>query len=294
VDALLTLLQNQNTGFFVSSVALFGLVVGSFLNVVVHRLPIMLEKTWRRDCEEYLGLKSSPEGPQPKFNLIFPHSHCPHCQHPVRAYENIPVISYVMLGGKCSQCKKNISLRYPIIEILTALVSLMVAWQFGPTWQTAGGLALSWSLICLSAIDMDRRLLPDAIVLPLIWLGLFISLFDIFIDCRSSIIGAITGYMSLWSVFQLFKLFTGKEGMGYGDFKLLALFGAWFGWQNLLLIVLLSSMVGTIVGLVMIVFFKHDRTIPIPFGPYLGLAGWIAMLWGDEITASYFRLVGIQ
>ncbi len=277
-----------------SSVALFGLVVGSFLNVVVHRLPIMLEKTWRRDCEEYLGLKSSPEEPQLKFNLIFPHSHCPHCQHPVRAYENIPVISYVMLGGKCSQCKKNISLRYPIIEILTALVSLMVAWKFGPTWQAAGGLALSWSLICLSAIDMDRRLLPDAIVLPLIWLGLFISLFDIFADCRSSIIGAITGYLSLWLVFQLFKLFTGKEGMGYGDFKLLALFGAWFGWQNLLLIVLLSSMVGTIVGLMMIVFFKHDRTIPIPFGPYLGLAGWIAMLWGDEITASYFRLVGIQ
>ena len=294
MDALLTLLQNQNAGFFISFVALFGLVVGSFLNVVVHRLPIMLEKTWRRDCEEYLGLKSSPEEPQLKFNLIFPHSHCPHCQHPVRAYENIPVISYVMLGGKCSQCKKNISLRYPIIEILTALVSLTVAWKFGPTWQTAGGLALSWSLICLSAIDMDRRLLPDAIVLPLIWLGLFISLFDIFTDCRSSIIGAITGYMSLWSVFQLFKLFTGKEGMGYGDFKLLALFGAWFGWQNLLLIVLLSSMVGTIVGLMMIVFFKHDRTIPIPFGPYLGLAGWIAMLWGDEITASYFRLVGIQ
>lgn len=239
-------------------------------------------------------MKPSSEEPRPKFNLAFPRSHCPHCQHSIRAYENIPVISYALLGGKCSQCKAKISLRYPLIEILTALVSLLVAWRFGPTWQTVCGLALSWSLISLSAIDLDRHLLPDAIVLPFIWLGLFLSLFDVFCDSRSGIIGAIAGYLSLWSVFQLFKLATGKEGMGFGDFKLLALFGAWLGWQSLLLIVLLSSLVGTFAGVLMIVLLKQDRSVPIPFGPYLGIAGWIAMMWGDEITASYFRLAGIH
>ena len=292
MDTLPTLFQNS--ALFITSAALLGVIVGSFLNVVIHRLPIMLEKSWRHDCEEFMGLQSQAEAPQPRFDLIYPHSHCPQCHHPIRAYENIPVISYLWLGGKCSQCKVNISLRYPLIEILTAVISLAVAWTFGPTWQTVLGLGLSWSLISLSAIDIDRHWLPDAIVLPLIWLGLFLSLFDIFTDSRSSIIGSIAGYLSLWVIFQTFKLLTKKEGMGYGDFKLLALFGAWLGWQSLLLIVLLSSLVGTVVGIAMIVGCKHDRTVPIPFGPYLSMAGWIALLWGDQITTSYFHLVGIH
>lgn len=292
MDTLPTLFQNS--ALFITSAALLGVIVGSFLNVVIHRLPIMLEKSWRHDCEEFMGLQSQAEAPQPRFDLIYPHSHCPQCRHPIRAYENIPVISYLWLGGKCSQCKVNISLRYPLIEILTAVISLAVAWTFGPTWQTVLGLGLSWSLISLSAIDIDRHWLPDAIVLPLIWLGLFLSLFGFFTDSRSSIIGTIAGYLSLWVIFQTFKLLTKKEGMGYGDFKLLALFGAWLGWQSLLLIVLLSSLVGTVVGIGMIVGCKHDRTVPIPFGPYLSMAGWIALLWGDQITTSYFHLVGIH
>ncbi len=291
MDTLLPVLQI--TPIFISFVALLGLVVGSFLNVVIYRLPIMLDKTWRRDCEEFLGLDSSSELAKSTFNLIFPNSHCPHCNHPINAYENIPLISYLVLRGKCSDCNKTISLRYPIIEVLTALVSVVVAWKFGLTWQSGWGLVLSWCIICLSVIDIDRRLLPDAIVLPFIWLGLLVSVFDIFTDSQSSIIGAISGYMSLWVVFQVFKLITGKEGMGYGDFKLLAMFGAWFGWKYLLLILLLSSLVGTIAGVLMIAFLKQDRSIPIPFGPYLGLAGWIAMLWGDEITTSYLRFTGL-
>jgi len=294
VDALATLFQAQNSVFFIAIVAMFGLIVGSFLNVVIHRLPIMLENTWRHECEEFLGLTSPPQETSTRFDLIFPDSHCPSCQHPIRAYENIPVVSYVLLGGKCSQCKAPISLRYPLIEITSALVSSIVAWKFGPSWQTACALCLSWCLICLSAIDIDRRLLPDAIVLPLLWLGLIISLLDIFTDSRSSIIGAVIGYVSLWSVFKFFKMVTGKEGMGYGDFKLLALFGAWLGWQSLLLVLLLSSLVGSFIGVAMIALCKHDRSVPIPFGPYLSAAGWIAMLWGDGITAWYFRLAGIQ
>ena len=284
----------QSPTLFLPVVTLLGLIVGSFLNVLVHRLPIMLEANWRRECEEFLGSRPQPEEARPGFNLFFPHSHCPHCQHRIRAYENIPVISFLLLRGKCSDCKQPISLRYPAIEIITAAVSLLVAAKFGPGWQAVWGLVLSWCLIALSAIDIDRHLLPDAIVLPFIWLGLFLSLFDVFCDSRSGIIGAIAGYLSLWSVFQLFKLITGKEGMGFGDFKLLALFGAWLGWQSLLLIVLLSSLVGTFAGVTMIVLLKQDRSVPIPFGPYLGVAGWVAMMWGDEITASYFRLAGIH
>ncbi len=292
MDTMLTAFQNPI--FFITFITLIGLVIGSFLNVVIHRLPIMLEKSWRHDCEEFLGLNQSSTSTEPKFNLIYPNSQCPHCHHQIRFYENIPVISYLLLGGKCSNCKSPISSRYPIIEILTALISVIVAWRLGPTWQTVFGLVLSWALICLAVIDIDRQLLPDVIVLPLIWLGLLISLFDIFANSRSSIIGSIAGYMSLWLVFQTFKIITGKVGMGHGDFKLLALFGAWLGWQQLLLIVLLSSLVGTIAGLLMIALQKQDRSVPIPFGPYLGLAGWIAMLWGQEITSSYLRFAGIQ
>jgi len=292
VDSVEILLGNSE--FFLPFVFLLGLVVGSFLNVVIYRLPIMLERTWRRECEEFLGSNISGNGAQEEFNLIVPRSRCPHCGHGIGAFENIPVLSYIFLGGKCVQCKSPISLRYPLVEIITASISLVVAWKLGPSLQTLWALPLSWGLVCLSAIDIDRRLLPDSITLPFLWLGLLLGLFDVFADTRSSIIGAMAGYLSLWLVFHVFKLLTGKEGMGYGDFKLLALLGAWLGWQSLLLVMLLSSLVGAFAGIMMILLLKRDRSIPIPFGPFLCAAGWIALLWGHEITVSYLRLSGIH
>jgi leader peptidase (prepilin peptidase)/N-methyltransferase len=282
----------EHPALFIAATVLFGLIVGSFLNVVIYRLPRMLEKAWRRECEAFLEVaRAEPE--QSEFNLIVPRSRCPHCGHAICAHENIPILSYLLLRGRCANCKAPISSRYPLIEALTALVSAFVVWKLGPTWQTALALPLSWSLICLSAIDIEQQLLPDAITLPLLWLGLFLSLFNVFTDSTSSILGAITGYLSLWLVYQLFKILTGKEGMGHGDFKLLGLFGAWLGWQMLPIVVLLSSLVGAVVGTLMILLFKRDRSIPIPFGPYLAAAGWIALLWGDEITAQYLRISGL-
>jgi leader peptidase (prepilin peptidase)/N-methyltransferase len=269
-------------------------VVGSFLNVVIYRLPVMMEKTWRSECEAFLGLKQTGAESGAAFNLVFPRSRCPHCQHPISARENIPLVSYMLLAGRCSQCRSPISLRYPLVELGTALVSALVAWKLGPSWQAAWALPLSWSLMCLSAIDIDQHLLPDSITLPLLWLGLFLSLFGVFTDSHSSIVGAIAGYLCFWLVFHAFKLLTGKEGMGYGDFKLLAMFGAWLGWQHLPMIVLLSSLVGAVIGVVMILVFKQDRSNPIPFGPFLGLAGWVALLWGDEITAAYLGVAGFR
>ncbi|MDD5033598.1 MAG: A24 family peptidase [Methylococcaceae bacterium] len=284
----------ENNTLFLSAVILLGLIIGSFLNVVIYRLPIMLENSWRRECEEFLGLTHSPASPPARYDLIVPRSQCPQCGHLIRAHENIPVISYLLLGGKCAHCKAPIALRYPLIEMLTALVSAIVAWKLGPSWQTGFGLLLSWALIALSVIDIDRQLLPDSVTQPLLWLGLFLSLFGVFTDKESSIIGAIAGYLSLWSVFHLFKLLTGKDGMGYGDFKLLALFGAWLGWKSLLLIVLLSSLIGAVTGGLMILLLKHDRSIPIPFGPYLAAAGWVALLWGREISDAYLSFAGIS
>jgi len=290
MNSIDTLLRNPN--LFIATTALFGLVVGSFLNVVIYRLPRMLESTWRKECESFLGLGESKQETQ-AFDLIAPRSRCPHCGHTIRAQENIPLISYLLLRGQCARCKAPISPRYPLVEAVTALISALVAWKLGPTWEMALALPLSWSLICLSAIDIERQLLPDVITLPLLWLGLLLSLFNFFTDSTSSILGAIAGYLSLWLVYQLFRVATGKQGMGHGDFKLLGLFGAWLGWQMLPLIVLLSSLVGAVVGILMIVLCKHDRTIPIPFGPYLAAAGWIAMLWGDEINAQYLTLTGL-
>lgn len=284
----------HNTIFLLAYAFLLGLVVGSFLNVVVHRLPIMLEKSWRRECQEFLGMDLSEEVSDSSFNLVFPRSHCPHCQHPIGILENIPLVSYFWLRGKCLACKSSISVRYPLIELLTAVVTTLVIWRFGPSWQALWAVFLSWGLISLSAIDIDRRLLPDAITLPLLWLGLLLSLFGVFADSKESIIGAAAGYLSLWSVFQGFKLLTGKEGMGFGDFKLLSLFGAWLGWKSLLLIVLISSFSGAIVGGVLIGVFKQDRSNPIPFGPFLSLAGWIALLWGDQLFAFYWQLAGFR
>ena len=269
-----------------------GLLVGSFLNVVIYRLPIMMERSWRKECLQFLEQETATENNEP-FNLSFPRSRCPHCGTTIRAYQNIPVISYLLLKGRCANCKTGISVRYPIIEAFTGITSAIVAWHFGYTTETFFALLLTWSLIALSGIDFDHQLLPDAITLPMLWLGLLLSLFTIFTSSHASIIGAVAGYLSLWIVYQIFKLLTGKEGMGFGDFKLLALFGAWLGWQYLPLILLLSSLVGAVVGTAMIFLVKRDRNIPIPFGPYLAAAGWIALLWGNQINQLYLNYAGL-
>lgn len=273
---------------------LIGLLVGSFLNVVIYRLPIMMQRNWRRECTEYLQIDSPEAEPQDEpFNLVLPLSRCPSCKTPIKPYQNIPVISYLFLKGQCATCNKPISSRYPIIEAFTAITSAMVAWHFGYTPQTIFALILTWSLIALSFIDIDHQLLPDNITLPVLWLGLFLSLFGLFTDSHTSIIGAIAGYLILWAVYHLFKLVTGKEGMGYGDFKLLALFGAWLGWQYLPVIILLSSLVGAVIGLSMIIIVKRDHNIPIPFGPYLAAAGWIALMWGNDLNQFYLSTAGL-
>ncbi len=277
---------------FLAAIGILGLLVGSFLNVVIYRLPVMLERGWRQECLEFLG-QPKEEAPE-RFDLIQPASTCPHCGHQIRPWENIPVISYLLQKGRCTQCRASISFRYPLIELLTAVLSLVVAWHFGVSVQTLWALVLTWTLIALSIIDIDHQLLPDAITLPVLWLGLFLSLFHLFTDPRSAIIGAIAGYLVLWTVYQLFKLLTGKEGMGFGDFKLLALFGAWLGWQKLPMIILLSSLVGAILGIAMILIQGRDRQTPIPFGPYLAIAGWIALLWGDTLNQLYLNLSGIS
>ncbi|QSA98458.1 A24 family peptidase [Methylococcus sp. EFPC2] len=271
---------------------LLGLIVGSFLNVVVYRLPLMMERDWKRQCHEYLG-QEVPAPHDPKLNLVTPRSRCPHCGHAIGAHENIPVLSYLLLKGRCSACNAAISVRYPVIEVFTALVSAVVVWRLGPTWQAALALPFSWGLISLAVIDIDHQLLPDAITQPLLWCGLLLSLFGIYTDSASSIIGAVAGYLGLWLVYHAFKLTTGKEGMGYGDFKLLAVFGAWLGWQMLLPVVLLSSLVGAIIGIGLIWLRGHDRNIPIPFGPYLAAAGWIALLWGEDLIEAYQNFAGL-
>jgi leader peptidase (prepilin peptidase)/N-methyltransferase len=263
-----------------------GLLVGSFLNVVIYRLPIMMQRQWRSDCLEYLKLENSEQ--VETFNLALPKSTCPHCKTPILARYNIPIFSYLWLGGKCATCKNPISARYPIVELLTAILSIMVAWHFGFSQQAAAGLVLTWTLIALSGIDLDHQLLPDVIIFPMLWLGLILSLFNSFTDSQTSIIGAAAGYLLLWSVYHGFKAFTGKEGMGQGDFKLLAMLGAWLGWQYLGLIILLSSLVGATLGLTLISLNKQQRETPIPFGPYLAVAGFIAMLWGDRLNTLYF------
>jgi leader peptidase (prepilin peptidase)/N-methyltransferase len=288
---LLILLQAKPS-LFITLVGIEGLLVGSFLNVIIYRLPIMMHRSWRDECSEYLELTTEEKNEAP-FNLMFPMSSCPNCKAKVRTHQNIPVISYIFLAGKCANCKIPISIRYPIIEAFTCIISVIVAWHFGYGPQTFFALILSWSLIVLAAIDIDHQLLPDSITLPILWLGLLLSLSALFTDSHSSIIGAIAGYMSLWLIFHLFKLLTGKEGMGFGDFKLLALFGAWLGWQFLPIIILLSSLVGAVVGITLIVFKKQDHTIPIPFGPYLAGAGWLALLWGDVFNQWYLSSAGL-
>lgn len=282
----------QDTVVFLVIIGLLGLMVGSFLNVVIYRLPVMMQNSWRQECLEFLDQATEPAPAEP-FNLAYPQSRCPGCGALIKPYQNIPMLSYLLLKGQCANCHISISVRYPLIEALTAVMSIIVAWRFGFTWQTGFGLLLTWSLIALCFIDFDHQLLPDSITLPMLWLGLFLSIFGLFADSHASIIGAIAGYLILWSVFQLFKILTGKEGMGYGDFKLLALFGAWLGWQYLPMIILLSSLAGAIIGTLMILFVKHDRNTPIPFGPYLAVAGWIALIWGETINQAYFKISGL-
>ena len=291
---MLDLIANNSTVLIVLSIVL-GLLVGSFLNVVIYRVPVMLQRDWRQQCCEFLELdekefsKDDPTAKYEIFNLVKPDSHCPQCNAPVRAWQNIPILSYVLLRGKCAGCQKPISMRYPIIELVTGLLSGVVAWQFGATWLALAFLVLTWSLISLTMIDFDHQLLPDNITLPLLWLGLLVNalLPGTTVSAADAVLGAIIGYMSLWSLYWVFKMLTGKEGMGYGDFKLLAALGAWMGWQSLLLIVILSSLVGAIVGIALLLFRGRDRNIPIPFGPYLAGAGFIAMLWGDALNRLY-------
>lgn len=271
---------------FTVLIGIIGLLIGSFLNVVIYRLPIMMQRQWRTDCLEYLQLEN--DAPQETFNLALPKSTCPNCKTPILARYNVPVLSYLWLRGKCANCQNPISARYPIVEGLTAILSMLVAWHFGFSEQAAAGLVLTWTLIALSGIDLDHQLLPDVIIFPTLWLGLVLSLFDVFTDSKTSIIGAAAGYLLLWSVYHGFKLFTGKEGMGQGDFKLLAMLGAWLGWQYLGLIILLSSLVGAMLGMTLISLNKQQRETPIPFGPYLAVAGFIALLWGDRLNTLYF------
>ncbi len=270
------------------SCAVLGLLVGSFLNVVVHRLPKMMDNDWRSQCAELHG----QEVPDTEaLSLSAPRSRCPACGHSITALENIPIISWLALRGKCSACHAPISPRYPIVEALTSLFSALAAVHFGFGWAAAGALLLIWSLIALTFIDYDTQLLPDSITLPLLWLGLLFNLFGVYTDLQSAVIGAMAGYLSLWSVYWGFKLITGKEGMGYGDFKLLAALGAWLGWEILPLTILLSSLVGAVFGITLIVLTRRGRNVPIPFGPYLATAGLIAFFWGKALTQIYLRLI---
>ncbi len=272
--------------------ALFGLVVGSFLNVVIHRLPIMLAARWEQEVAEASG---KADGAKPEvFNLAHPRSACPHCGHMIRAWENVPVLSYLALRGKCSNCSKPISKRYPAVELLAAALAGLVAWRFGFGVQALALVVLAWALIALSFIDVDHQILPDVIVLPLLWIGLLLNTQNVFAPLPDAVYGAVGGYLSLWLVFHAFKLLTGKEGMGYGDFKLFALFGAWLGWQLLPLIILLASLVGAVVGLVLILGLGRDRRQPIPFGPYLCAAGLLAALWGHDLTTWYLQFARIS
>jgi leader peptidase (prepilin peptidase)/N-methyltransferase len=286
-DSMLLLLQTSPLAFAVLA-GILGLLVGSFLNVVIYRLPKMMERDWHAQCAELGG--QTPEK-APPFNLLVPRSACPHCGHAISALENIPVLSYLFLHGKCKGCGAAISPRYPVVEAISGILSAYAAWHFGFGAAGLAAIVFVWALIALTFIDFDTQLLPDDITLPLLWLGLLLNLNEVFTSLPHAVIGATAGYLVLWSVYWLFKLATGKEGMGYGDFKLLATIGAWLGWTMLPLVILLSSLVGAVVGIILIVFAKHGRHIPIPFGPYLAGGGLIALFWGQTLTQSYLQLL---
>ena len=264
-----------------------GLCVGSFLNVVVHRLPKMMDRAWRAQCAELRGEATPPEQPA-KYNLAVPRSACPQCGHPIGVLENIPVVSWLALRGACSACRKPISIRYPLVEALAGLLAAYAIWRFGVTWKAAAACVMLWMLLALTFIDFDTQLLPDSLTLPLLWAGLGANLFGLFAPLADAVIGAIAGYLALWVVYWLFRLIRGKEGMGYGDFKLLAALGAWLGWQMLPLIVLLSSVVGAFIGITLMVFKGRDHDVPLAFGPYLAIAGGIALFFGPAIVKGWY------
>ncbi|MDP1559520.1 MAG: A24 family peptidase [Nitrosomonas sp.] len=273
--------------FFISLCTITGLMIGSFLNVVIYRLPKMIEQTWRQQCAELHGERiAAPSA----FNIATPRSMCPNCKHQITALENIPILSYLLLKGRCTQCHVRISPRYPIVEALTGIISGFIAWHFGFGLMTLAALIFAWAMITLALIDLDTQLLPDDITLPLLWIGLLINLKGGFTDIHSAIMGAVIGYLTLWSIFWGFKIITGKEGMGYGDFKLLAAIGAWFGWVMLPLVILLSSLAGTIIGIGLMFTTGHKKDNPIPFGPYLAIGGLVALFWGNQINHRYFAL----
>jgi len=286
-------------GLFVATSVVLGLIVGSFLNVVIYRLPIMLEREWREQCAEVSGAPgNSPGGTPERFNLMFPRSACPSCSAPITALQNIPLLSWLLLKGRCAGCGAAISIRYPIVEALTGILSGLVAWKIGFGWPAFAAMVLTWFLIALAFIDVDHQLLPDSLTLPLLWIGLLLSLWgpasagaSVPVDVRSSLIGAMTGYVSLWSVYHLFRLLTGKEGMGYGDFKLFAALGAWLGWHMLLPVILIAAAVGAVVGILMITIRNQHRSTPIPFGPFLAGSGWLMMMFGQPLVGSYLALL---
>ena len=305
----LAVLYAGDPALFAGSVFLLGLVVGSFLNVVIYRLPIMLERDWRSQAAELLSSVDNPAGPTPmaqeeapaRFSLSTPRSACPSCKSPIKAWQNIPVLSWLLLRGRCASCKTKISMRYPLVEMATGLLSAWVAWHFGFGAHAACALLVTWALIALTGIDIDHQLLPDGITLPLMWAGLLAAVLvgpvagsPIPVSTHDAIIGAASGYVSLWLVFHAFRLVTGKEGMGYGDFKLFAALGAWLGWKLLPLVILLSAATGAVLGILMIVLRGRDRSAPMPFGPYLAAAGWIAMMYGDALVSSYLRVSGFN
>ena len=281
----------HNTPLFLTGVFLLGLMIGSFLNVVILRLPPRLEHDWRCQCSELLELELEDKTPPP--SLVWARSQCPHCGHGITALENIPLLSWLVLRGKCSSCSAPISKRYPLVELVTGLMFLGVAWHFGPTVQCASALLFTAFLVALTGIDIDHQLLPDNMTLLLLWIGLFVNLFGVFTDPISAVMGAMAGYLSLWMLFHLFRILTGKEGMGFGDFKLLAAVGAWLGWTALPLTIVMSSVVGAVFGLGMMALRVHQKDQPIPFGPFIAAAGWITMIWGDQIVHSYLRMSGL-
>jgi leader peptidase (prepilin peptidase)/N-methyltransferase len=284
---VLQLLESSRL-FFLLVCGALGLVVGSFLNVVIYRLPVMMERAWNRECREHAGVSADTDEQQ-RFNLLTPASRCPQCDHRISALENIPLISYLFLKGRCSDCGTSISIRYPTVELATAILSVVTALHFGYSLQTVAALGFTWALIALCLIDFGHQILPDSITLPLLWAGLLLSLFNLFVDSHNSIVGAIAGYLALWTIFHAFKLLTGKEGMGYGDFKLLGAIGAWVGWQSLPVVILFSSVVGAVIGITLILFKGRDHSQPMPFGPFLAAAGWMTLLWGNDIIRLYLQ-----
>ncbi len=278
----------DNPDIFLIVVAGFSLIIGSFLNVVIYRLPRIMMNQWGQECREYLGLKSTHEDVE-KLNLYLPPSHCPSCKKRLKLWHNIPIISYLVLRGKCAYCEARISIRYPIVELLCCITSVYVAWRFGITYQTAGALLFTWILICLTFIDLDYHLLPDQLTFLLLWIGLLLSIFSIFTDTHSAIFGAVGGYLIFYITQAVFQLVTGKVGMGQGDFKFLAGLGAFLGWQQLPIIILLASVIGIIFGLTHMIIKRRFKSVPLPFGPYLTIAGWISLIWGPEILQMYIK-----